>query len=294
MGYYTQLAKMTGRPLAEWEAKLDAELDEMHRREKLAKVADDDKEKFRAMAREEEEDTEENDAHDDDNGDDNDTSSGGDGRHHLDKLADLVSEAHGMDRPTSIRWLMHTKEGRAFAVTHKRETAMQNIEKMKRERVAKLEAMSVTDIAKGAIVAGTDFLLGGEPEFTALVTKAAQREWPTLSKDAAFAKMFSAGDERGKLLRQAFNAVKNLPVVLEVAPMYVGGEANRGGDVSPNNPRSALDQINALVERARATAPFKTTAQLFAEVYRNNPRLAEQERRENRPRPGDHPSYPAQ
>ena len=80
--------------------------------------------------------------------------------------------------------------------------------------------------------------------------------------------------------------------VVSLAPLYVGGEANRGGDVNPNNPKSALAQLNALVEEARKSAPFKkTTAQLFAEVYAMRPDLAAQEREENRPRPGDHPSY---
>jgi hypothetical protein len=84
--------------------------------------------------------------------------------------------------------------------------------------------------------------------------------------------------------------VRKAVQVVSLAPLYVGGEANRGGDVNPNNPKSALAQINALVEEARKSAPFKkTTAQLFAEVYAMRPDLAQREREENRPK--GHPSF---
>ena len=104
---------------------------------------------------------------------------------------------------------------------------MQSIEKLKAERLQQLEALTPVEVAKGALLKGTDFLLGGEQEFTALVTKSAARQFPNLSPAQAFSKLFAAQSEEGKLLRQAFAAIKNMPQVMEVTPVYVGGAEAR-------------------------------------------------------------------
>jgi hypothetical protein len=124
-----------------------------------------------------------------------------------------------------------------------------------------------------------------EATLTQLATEHAKRLYPDMRADAAFAKLYSGAD--GIELRKAMQVVKLTPA--DLAPMFVGGEANRGGDVSPNNPKSALAQINALVEKQRERHPQMTLAQVFAAVYRDNPELARKEREENRPR--GHPSY---
>jgi hypothetical protein len=50
-----------------------------------------------------------------------------------------------------------------------------------------------------------------------------------------------------------------------------------------NDPQSALAQLKALVDEQRRQNPTLSEAGAFAQVYADNPQLAEQERRENRP-----------
>jgi hypothetical protein len=74
-----------------------------------------------------------------------------------------------------------------------------------------------------------------------------------------------------------------------LTPSFVGGEAAR----SPNNPRSALEQLDELVREQRKRSPEMSPAQAFAAVYTDprNRALAAQERAENRPQ--GHPAYRA-
>jgi hypothetical protein len=59
-----------------------------------------------------------------------------------------------------------------------------------------------------------------------------------------------------------------------------GGRAATAVD----NPKSALAQLQALVDAQRAQNPTLSEAQVFAQVYANNPSLAKQERLENSPK----------
>jgi hypothetical protein len=72
---------------------------------------------------------------------------------------------------------------------------------------------------------------------------------------------------------------------MQIMPVFVGGREA----TASNNPKSALAQLNALVEEQRKRSPEMSAAQAFARVYRDNPALAAQERRENRPT--GHPAY---
>jgi hypothetical protein len=241
---------------------------------------DDDAAKFENMARLEREGEHEDD--EDDGGGDS-----GDGRHALEKLADLlVASGSHADRASALNYLLHDKAGTALAQRHKREETDMPTKLQKAFLEAKGDAVAFCKhLVDQNNADGTD-----EHALTALLTAHATKMFPKAKSGAsAFGKLY----ESEEVVRRAVSLAKAFPNMANFMPLQVGGEANRGGDVSPNNPRSALDQINELVEEARKRAPFKrTTAQLFAEVYAMRPDLAQREREENRPRPGDHPSYP--
>jgi hypothetical protein len=119
----------------------------------------------------------------------------------------------------------------------------------------------------------------GEAELTALATEHAQKAYPNLSADRAFARLHSESLD----LRKALTVAKLAPA--NIMPSFVGGQEARDVD----NPKSALNQLNRLVAEQRERFPQMSEAQVFARVYANNPELAKREREENTPR--GHPSY---
>jgi hypothetical protein len=121
-----------------------------------------------------------------------------------------------------------------------------------------------------------------EAELTALAVEHAKRQHPNLPADRAFARLHSESLD----LRKALTVAKLTPA--DIMPTFVGGEEAR----SPNDPRSALSQLNALVAEQRKRFPEMTEAQVFARVYADaaNRELVERERAESRPR--GHPSWP--
>jgi hypothetical protein len=135
-----------------------------------------------------------------------------------------------------------------------------------------------------------------EATLTKLVTQEAQRRYPDKTPAGAFAEFYSKRGAESAVLQKAYAILKSSPHAVEpivatgdadmrvakgvydhasLQPSYVGGEA-----IDPNNPRKALDQLNALVEKQREKFPFLSTEQLFAQVYRANPELAKREREE--------------
>jgi hypothetical protein len=204
----------------------------------------------------------------------------GDGEHpdkKLSRLADFVSQSHRTNRDGALRWLTTTRQGREFTRTHKGDTTMpdtlQSI--IKQHGVIAFAKM----VADDGDAHGLD-----EETFTRLVTEHAQKLYPGVRPDQAFAKAFSDQGADGVALRKAHAVIKDTMVI---TPVFVGGAEAR--DV--NDPKSAMVQLNTLVEEQRKRSPGMSAAQAFAQVYKDNPKLAQQEREENRPKPGDHPSY---
>jgi hypothetical protein len=113
-----------------------------------------------------------------------------------------------------------------------------------------------------------------EQEFVEmLMTEAIAYQKTGESLDQAFSKIFSADTSEGLLLRRAHTAVKRAnasPVVTESVSKGV----------------SAYDQIVEKAHKLRQLNPELSADQAFAKVYQDpkNINLAEQERRENRPR----------
>jgi hypothetical protein len=109
--------------------------------------------------------------------------------------------------------------------------------------------------------------------------------------DTTFVRMFERTDEVGLALRKAITIAKQaqwsggtatIGKAATLQPRVVGGVDARSVD----SPRAALDQLNELVAQQRRANPTLSEAQAFEQVYTNpaNRALAEQERKENRPR----------
>jgi hypothetical protein len=95
--------------------------------------------------------------------------------------------------------------------------------------------------------------------------------------------------ERREMFRDGANmelrkAVQIAKEVAWTAPLVSGGVDEQRDAISNTESSDALAQLNDLVEEQRKRAPFMSTAQLFAQVYKANPELAAAERRQNRPR----------
>ncbi len=122
----------------------------------------------------------------------------------------------------------------------------------------------------------------------------------------ASSKLFEANTPEGVTLRRAIAAARDaqfLSRTSKAAPFRAGGDGYFGpagkpgrATLSPrvsggadaravNNPKSALDQLMALVDEQRAADPTLSEAGAFAMVYSDpkNADLAARERAENRP-----------
>jgi hypothetical protein len=212
---------------------------------------------------------------------------------------DVVSRAiaaHGgkITAAEALTWLRSDTVGREFARAHKGEP-MNTTEKLNAfaKRAGGVIELAETIVAKG----GLPSTLADEAEFTRLMTEHAQKLYPNMRPDAAFAKVYT--EER--VLREAHAIVKAVPNEMVITPVYVGGAdafpSTRRRDGSSAklgegniDAKPALEQLNDLVAEQRKLAPFMTDAQLFARVYEANPGLAKRERDENRPT--GHPSFP--
>jgi hypothetical protein len=99
--------------------------------------------------------------------------------------------------------------------------------------------------------------------------------------------MFTAQDEVGLACRKAVDIAKNAQFfsrtskAATLTPRVTGGRAATAVD----NPRSALDELQKLVDQQRAANPTLTEAGAWDKVYTDpkNATLVARERKENRP-----------
>jgi hypothetical protein len=116
----------------------------------------------------------------------------------------------------------------------------------------------------------------GEGGFTKLITSYAKTVHPTLTREQAFTKIFTANDDEGKAIRCAWLISKG---------QVVTGESSDDDDARDNDDDSdAMEELNALAEAERRRKPSLSKAQAFAKVYSENHELAVKERLQNRPR----------
>jgi hypothetical protein len=147
-------------------------------------------------------------------------------------------------------------------------TKSEIVAKFKRERIAKLEAMDIAEVAKMALARpGEDVLMIDEAAFTKLVEGAACKEHPQLPRDRAFSKVFGEDSERGTLIRKAWSAIKAAVPLFEVTILESPEDQHRA--VNDTESSEALLQLQALAEklRAEATGGKLSKEQAFSRVF---------------------------
>jgi hypothetical protein len=120
---------------------------------------------------------------------------------------------------------------------------------------------------------------------TRLTIEHAKREHPQLTDAQAFAKVYSAQDEGGVILRKAFNVVKAAGAApyFDLKPQFVGGE----DALDVDDPSKAIAQ---LTEIGRQKWPTASEAQQFENAF-TDPANAELSRKAYR-RPAATSIYP--
>jgi hypothetical protein len=193
-------------------------------------------------------------------------------RHHIDQLADLVAESTNgrWDRARALRWMMRNRTGAAM-VQRLHSSVGKALSKRKAKQMKNWS--DVVSIAKGIAKDGRTSI--SEAELTRVITAYAKHVNPDLTPAAAFAKVFTANDATGLAFRKAVQVAKGLAIILPVVST----------DDDVDDPGNALDALQALAaEQARRTG--QPVDKCFAKVYRDNPRLAQAERRQARARLG--------
>jgi hypothetical protein len=130
-----------------------------------------------------------------------------------------------------------------------------------------------------------------EHDLTKLIDEQAKRE------NTSFVKLFEAQDERGIVLRKAIAAARDaqflsrtttvskaaagMPGRATIEPRVTGGRAAQAID----NPKTALEELQSLVDQQRAQNPALSESEAWLRVYEHpdNRALALREREENRP-----------
>lgn len=165
---------------------------------------------------------------------------------------------------------------------------------MRNDPLRKLKSLDVVKICKQISADGDSHSLS-EHELVAMIDNYAK------AHDFSFAKMFERNDETGLALRKAVDIAKNaqwisktsttstmsksvadgLPGKATLAAAVSGGRAARAVD----NPKTALAQLQALVDAQRAAHPALSESEAWQRVYEHpdNRELAQRERQENRP-----------
>jgi hypothetical protein len=205
--------------------------------------------------------------------------------HHASKVADLLVESgKHPNRAAALDHLLHTAHGAALLRRlhkHEDQSTMSDYhhklsELAKRAGIAAIAKAIVDDDAAYGI---------DEHELTNLVIECAKRDNPNLSDAQAFAKVFSAQDEAGVILRKAFNVVKAAGAApyFDLKPVFVGGEDARDVD----DPRKVIAQLQEL---GRQKWPTATEAVQFANAFTDpaNAKLAAKAHR----RPSPTTSFP--
>jgi hypothetical protein len=206
-----------------------------------------------------------------------------------DDLIDKVVQMHDgkLSRGEALTWLRSDPVGREVHRHHINKGDNMSIEKLRASFIAKLGELGPVGIAK-AVIAGHDQgndLDIDENEFTALVTTAAQKQFPGLSASQAFSKAFCASDETGVLLRKAHRTIKEMATL---APSLSGGLDGQRTAINDTEASEAYKQLEALAEKQRETAPYLSSAQAFARAFAANPELAKRAHQ----RPAATTSYP--
>jgi hypothetical protein len=193
---------------------------------------------------------------------------------HAQALDHLLNSPHGnalLARLTKAE--AHTGKDHS---TMDRATELRDIEKLEAVRVEKLEQLAkssgVFAVAKHVLAEGPSGLTNAD--FNRMCNADWQRDRRSgESYDQCFARHYSAPDAMD--VRKADQMLKSMPFVADLTPLVVGGEANRGGDVNPNDPSEAIAQLKQL---GRDRWPTESESQQFERALTDpvNHKLARQ------------------
>jgi hypothetical protein len=191
------------------------------------------------------------------------------GKHVVDQLADLIAEAGSRDgeisRQDALRWLLHSPHGAALIArvaqskraSNRKDSTMTRTETL--TRIVK-QAGGLGQLCEKIVKRGTADV--SEGELVGMATEAAKQEFPHLTSEAAFTKLYASSE----VLRRAI-------MVAKAAPMP---EPERVGDddaTDVNDPEKALARLREMIAELRRHAHI-TESEAWTKVARENPRLA--------------------
>ena len=179
----------------------------------------------------------------------------------------------GLTREEALHWLAHDPHGRSFArergepldvlADHLVEASQRPTEKREEPKMD-----STTRMLKNVRSMG-------EHEFTRIVGDYAKRLYPELTRERAFVKVFTAPDAEGQAIRHFWQISKQAPL-----------DDDEAEDEAEGVEDDALEELKELARQLRVRCPQLTKAQAFTKIYTDpeNAKLAQRERRANRPR----------
>jgi hypothetical protein len=163
----------------------------------------------RIFKQDDEPDDGDDDAIDDDRLDGDNGDNGTGPRHVVDELADLLVEGGShdgpIDRQTALQWLLHSERGQALvtrmAQARKRATNRKDFQMTRSEVLRSIVKRhnGIAGLCKHIVAKGAADVT--EAELTGMITATAKAEYPHLTSEAAFSKMFCGPD--GETLRRA-------------------------------------------------------------------------------------------
>jgi hypothetical protein len=137
---------------------------------------------------------------DDERDDERDNGNGNDEpRHIVDELADLLVEGGSPDgevtREQALQWLLHSERGQALVArmvrARKRDSNRKDSSMTRTETLTRIvkQAGGLGPLCRKIVKRGTTDVL--EAELTGMITAAAVAEYPNLTSEAAFAKLYT-------------------------------------------------------------------------------------------------------
>ena len=201
-----------------------------------------------------------------------DNGDNGDNDHVVSQIADLLVQAGSsdgpVDRETALRWLLHSKDGRALLVQlspYRKAVARTNrkgFQMPTRQEVLKgyvRSAGGVVPLCKRIVAKGTTDIT--EHELVSLLVTELKRAEPGLSDAAAFTKAFTAAGPAGDTLRRAVQVAKVAQV-------------SGGDDADADDAEEALEELHRLADAERRRSPHLSASQAFTHVF-SDPRHAQ-------------------
>ena len=217
-----------------------------------------------------------------------DNGDNGDNDHVVSQIADLLVQAGSsdgpVDRETALRWLLHSKDGRALLVQLSpylkavARTNRKGFQMPTRQEVLKgyvRSAGGVVALCKRIVAKGTTDIT--EHELVSLLVTELKRAEPDLSDAQAFTKAFTGPS--GAMLQQAVQVAKVAQVI--------GNDDDDDDDAA-----AALEELQRLADAHQRKHPELTGQQAFARVFSDPRHAALAHRAHKRPTANEKNAFP--